>query len=491
MRAVPTLFGMVTLLAAITGCGDDDAAGGAGTGRQTVAIADVTFESDAELVRDADDALPGVFIQPFLDCRPALDGEPQGAAPDGQVCTHVAISGATEPGRYFPDYASCDVVRTQRPYWPAPPASEPPTEDPRLQDAALVAELAWARQQLRATACTCCHDSTETGEGKTSQWDIAAGPLWLDTLSDSGLSMFAGLADSSALGAYPAPDNNGFDRTALGVPTTDIERMRALLRDELSRRGISDEEAQAVSPFGGPIYQNLVTPPTECGAGEGVDEAGRVTWKGSLGARYLYVMAEDSDNVGVPPNLDNPDGTLWRLDVLPNAKALQPGVVYGTTPAGSYQATPSDALAPALQPGTRYHFAALLEVGFPLSNCVFSFGEPAAPSDDISAPSAADMEGGGGQGGYEGGVAGMADGPAEDPVEGGQCATPVLGSVCSSDADCGCDADYCAIQPGNADGNCTRTGCLQDPTICPADWGCLDISVFLPGGPNFCVPPDA
>src|SRR5262245_45690077 len=73
----------------------------------------ITYRDDVTPVTNAEDALPGVFIPPFVDCREPLDGEP-GMGPDGQVCTNVAISGSTEPGRYFPDYASCDVVLTQR-----------------------------------------------------------------------------------------------------------------------------------------------------------------------------------------------------------------------------------------------------------------------------------------------------------------------------------------------------------------------------------------
>src|SRR5262245_35233752 len=87
----------------------------------------VTLRADVAPVERVEDAMPGVFIPPFEDCR------------DG-VCTNVAISGCTEAGRYFPDVASCAVVRTQRPFWPEAPAAEPRADDPRLNDPAFMQE---------------------------------------------------------------------------------------------------------------------------------------------------------------------------------------------------------------------------------------------------------------------------------------------------------------------------------------------------------------
>lgn len=334
--------------------------------------AHITYQGDVTLVTDAKDALPGVFIPPYVDCKPPLDGEP-GAGPDGQVCANVAISGATEPGRYFPDYASCEVVLTQRPYAPVPPAATPSPEDPRLQDPDFMGELAWAKRQLQATGCTCCHDSGALGI-PASQWDLAADPIWLDTLSNNGLALFAGLADSSVLGAYPAADNFGFDRSVVGVPTTDPERMKAFMLLELERRGISLEEAQAVPPFGGPIYADYNKQPTRCTASEGIDPQGVVRFPGE--ARYVYVLEEGGKNPGVPPNLDLPEGTLWKLNVLPNAPALKDGFHYGATPTGSYQHTPEATPAPQLYFGKRYHFVVVQWVGLMAVNCTFELGKP-------------------------------------------------------------------------------------------------------------------
>jgi hypothetical protein len=54
--------------------------------------------------------------------------------------------------------------------------------------------------------------------------------------------------------------------------------------------------------------------------------------------------------------------------------------------------------------------------------------------------------------------------------------------------DCTCEADYCALMPGQTEGFCTVTGCVDDPDACPAGWECFDLSAFVPGL-NFCNPP--
>jgi len=425
------------------------------------------LRGDVQPVRRVADALEGVFIPPFVDCREPLAGE-QGAGPDGEVCTNVAISGCTEPGKYFPDYAECAVVRTQRPYWPAPPAAEPKPDDPRLDDPAFMEELAWVSEQVGASGCTCCHDASAY---PAAQWDISRGPIWTDTLSDSGLALFTGLADSSVLGAYDPADNFGFDREATGIPTTDTPRMLAFLRAELERRGMTEDEAREVPPFGGPIYANSIAAPEACGAGEGVDPDGVVHWNGG-GARYVYVAREDAANPGVPPNLDMPEGTLWRLDVLASEPAVGSRLEYGSTPDGSFQARPAKKAAPALQRGERYLLTVLRDVGLPLASCVFEFGQ------DVAVPE---------------------EGPVEAPAEpigdaGAECSLPDdgFGAACSDaveHSECPCAADYCAVMPGQSEGYCTATGCNDDPSVCPEGWSCLDLSGFQPGAPAICLAP--
>jgi hypothetical protein len=425
----------------------------------------VTLRANVKAITRASDALPGVFIPPYVSCAPPRDGEPAGKGPDGKVCTNVAISGSTEPGRHFPDYGSCDIVITQRPFWSVPPAAESKPDDPRLDDPAYLKELGWVSSQIEASGCVCCHDSKVLGK-QAGEWDIRLGPLWLDSLSDTGLALFAGLADSSVLGAYHAKDNNGFERDVTGIPSDDSARMQKFMLQELARRGISEDQARAVPPFGGPIYANRVAVPTACGAGEGVTPDGTIVWNGA-DARYLYVMREESDNPGVPPNLDLPEGTLFRLDVLASQPALASGVPYGTTPPGSFQFFPEAERAPKLVAGTRYHLYVLEDVGLPLANCLFRFGDelPVASGD-----------------------AGVPDSAVPSPDAGG-CTLPAagFGATCKSDGDCPCAADYCALMPGQKTGYCTKTGCKEDATVCPNNWSCFDLSLFAASLPSICT----
>jgi hypothetical protein len=421
------------------------------------------YRADITPVTSVDQALPGTFIPPYEDCRAPKDGEPAGMGADGKVCTHVMISGCTEPGRYFPDYASCDIVRTQRPFWEAPPASVPREDDPRLNDAAFMTELSWMTEQVAASGCTCCHDS-RVGDGKVGQWDIHRGPIWLDTLSDTGLALFVGLADSSALGAYPAADNHGFDRDKTGIPTTDTARMQAFLRAEMERRGITEEEARAVPPFGGPIYANRIMESVAC-AGQGIDPASQVVL-GDAQARYVYVQEEAAQNPGVPPNGDLPEGTLWRLDVLASAAALKGPIPYGTTPEGSFQALPEATSAPQLESGKRYKLYALKDVGVPVANCIFTFGEPIAPKAETMQPTQ----------------------PAADAGAPVACAAEA--ASCTDNAGCSCaEANYCALMPGQTQGYCTATGCKDDPSVCPSGWSCFDLGAFGPDLPSICMKP--
>jgi hypothetical protein len=434
------------------------------------------YRADVTPVTRIEDAIEGTFIPPYVSCQAPVSGGP-GKGPDGQVCTNVAISGATEPGRYFPDYASCEVVLTQRPFWSRPPAGESKPDDPRLQDAAYLAELAWVTEQVEATGCVCCHDSEALGGRQAGQWDIRLGPLWLDSLSDSGLALFAGLADSSVLGAYVKEDNFGFDRSITGIPTDDSARMQKFMVDELARRDISEAEARAVPPFGGPIYANRVAEPGPCEAGEGVFDDGSVRWKGGA-ARYVYVTAQDSDNPGVPPNLDLPVGTLFRLDVLPNAAPLPSGILYGSTPDGSFQAFPESTPAAPLERDRTYHLTVLRDVGLPIASCLFEYPAKEAAPPPVTTRDAGVADAGG-------------DAASGSPAAGG-CVLAGgdalgFGAPCREDAECTCAADYCALMPGQSKGYCSKTGCDVTPSVCPTDYSCLDLSKFVAGQPAICT----
>lgn len=68
-----------------------------------------------------------------------------------------------------------------------------------------------------------------------------------------------------------------------------------------------------------------------------------------------------------------------------------------------------------------------------------------------------------------------------------------LGVVCTGNEDCeGFEADYCAMDIGATEGQCTVSNCVADPDDCPEDLLCCD---FPPDGmtagmPNLCIPPE-
>lgn len=431
----------------------------------------IVYRSQVTPVTSAAEGMPGVFIPPFEDCRAPVAGD-TATRPDGKVCTQVAISANTEPGKWFANYASCDVVRRQRPYWPAPPAKQPRADDPRLADPAYVAELKWVTEQVASSGCVCCHDSRVV---KASQWDINLGPTWLDTLSDPGLALFAGFADSSVLGVYPPSQNFGFDRDKTGIASTDSARMKAFMVAELKHRGLTEEWARSVPPFGGPIYDNSIAQPTACKAGQGVDPEGKVHWTGGS-ARYVYVLAQGSKNPGVPPNLDLPSGTLWRLDVLASTPAVASGVAYGTTPPGTFQWFPESEPAQPLQAGRSYQLVALLDVGVPLVNCVFQFGSAVPPAVTPSPLVDAGT-------GYTDAGAGSADAGNAGDAAAAMCTlaggdSQGFGATCSDDSGCSCAANYCVKQPGT-EFHCSVKDCLGKANACPAGWECADLSALV------------
>ena len=91
---------------------------------------------------------------------------------------------------------------------------------------------------------------------------------------------------------------------------------------------------------------------------------------------------------------------------------------------------------------------------------------------DPSAPCDADQT-------YTGGICYAPDAPA--PTADADPRFEHFGDVCTVTENCTAPAGFCAIQPGAPTGFCTATGCLEDPTVCPAHWGCYDLSMFQPG----------
>ncbi|MFY0575341.1 hypothetical protein ACN28S_14100 [Cystobacter fuscus] len=195
------------------------------------------------------------------------------------------ISGATELGRHFDDYASCDRVRTQRPYYAVPPAPNAEREDPRMKDPAYAAEVAWVRTQIESTACVCCH-STRAPKG-TSNWYVESPGNFINSFNPRGLAMGAGWINTVGFGAYPREHNNGFSRASPERPldsifvTTDPDRMARFFQSELFQRGFKREDF-ADQPYGaGPLDDQRLFRPTACAKGEGVDARGLLQWRGA------------------------------------------------------------------------------------------------------------------------------------------------------------------------------------------------------------------
>jgi len=314
-------------------------------------------------------ATENAFV-PFQQvCVDPLPGEPAGEGPDGQVCTWESVSGATEEGRRFVDYASCDPIFSQRPYVPYETTVDTSLDDARLSDTEWAEEFAWVTGQFESTSCSCCHAATYAPNG-ASGWDLEDEPIWLDGVDDDGLAMLAGWVDSTAFGAFDPADNNGFDRSVTGVPTTDIPRMVAFLEGELQRRGFEEQDFVATAPFGGVLYDQLFYVPEACPEDVGLMADGTLAWTGGP-ARYLYVLDKGSDSPGVPPNLDLPDGTVWRLDVDYSADPVRSGVTYGEAPAGAQVTFPASGQAPELVRGQTYYLVALLDIYQPATRCEF------------------------------------------------------------------------------------------------------------------------
>jgi hypothetical protein len=317
------------------------------------------------------------FQQPVLTCMDPKPGEPPGKSANGQVCTWEMISGATEEGRSFSDYASCDRVRTQRPYYGVPPAPDAERADARLDDPAYTSELTWVKSQIESTACVCCH-STRAPKG-SSNWYLEQPGNFINGFFDRGLAMGAGWIDTVGFGAYEPSDNNGFSRASPARPhdsifvTTDPERMRRFFENELAHRGKTKADFEGQTYGAGPLDAQRFFTPTACELGEGVGADGTLTWKNG-DARYVYVLEAGSENPTVPPNLDLPQGTLWRLDVPADGTPVKSTQVkYGVIPTGVTQTFPPMNVPPStLVSGKQYYLYVLADIAVPNTRCLFT-----------------------------------------------------------------------------------------------------------------------
>ena len=206
--------------------------------------------------------------------------------------------------------------------------------------------------------------------------------------------------------------------------------MIAFFEGELARRGVDRSEVEGSTPSGGPLYTQLVYTPSICENGEGITRDGIMNWKGRS-ARYIHVLEAGSSSPGVPPNLDKPDGTLWKLDRLPDATPLPSGIAYGEIPADSIQEIPRAGEPPVLEEGQTYYLYVQADIGSPITRCLFEY-----PIEAVQ-PETADET--------------------------------TWGQSCATDGDCGGASNYCALQPGATEGYCT--------THCPTTRFCEELGV--------------
>lgn len=319
--------------------------------------------------------LEDAFPRPELMCVDPLPGEPEGMGPDGQVCTWEMISGATEEGRLFSDYAECNTVRQQRPYGPVPYNARYDVSDPRMDDPAYAEDVEWFRGQLRSAACVCCHDQ-QAPEGP-SVFDADAPGNVLNQLNDRGIAMGAGWVNTVGFGAYPPEDNNGFERADLDdpdhsiFPTTDMERMIAIFEREGAHRGLSREDYEGDTYGAGPLDTFRFYEPVPCTEEEGVDAEGVLRWIPGR-VRYLSILEPDAISPTVPPNLELPEGTHWRVTLNEGEDPLGSGTIrYGVVPSTMTQQFPASGKPKALTSGKKYYLHAMADVLTPISRCVF------------------------------------------------------------------------------------------------------------------------
>lgn len=329
-------------------------------------------QSEGQPGQDPKQAPPGI-VPAKRSCVDPLPGQPPGQSPDGKVCTWESISGSTEDGRNFEDYASCEAVRKQgRPYFPYPVPKDAEKPDPRLEDPVYVAELEWVKSQIRASSCGCCH-SNKAPLGP-SNWYLEQKGNFMNGFYDRGLTFGSHWVDSSAFGAYKPEENNGFERVISGFPSTDGPRMKRFFEQELAHRGLTQEDFKDEKPFGGPLHEQRYHKPEPCSEGQGIGSDGNITWSGGP-ARYVYVLEEGSLGPTAPPYLDLPQGTRWRIDVAPDKAPIVSGSVrYGQVPAGLTQRFPQGQQAPLpLQRGKRYYLYVTRDVIQPITRCLFVY----------------------------------------------------------------------------------------------------------------------
>jgi hypothetical protein len=85
-------------------------------------------------------------------------------------------------------------------------------------------------------------------------WDINKPYVWIAQMTNRGVVIMSGQLPSNALGVLPPEDNNGFDRSVTGAPTTDVERFQAFFKAEADRRGITPADIAKMKPLNPPTF---------------------------------------------------------------------------------------------------------------------------------------------------------------------------------------------------------------------------------------------
>ena len=333
------------------------------------------------------------YTYPYQVCTELEDGHPfeaeaitPGENGEDTLCVWQHAQGCVPGEKVYTEFGSCEAAATTSAAFYKFPGYKYESDASLLNQEEYQAEAKWAKDQVRACGCMCCHDSKMgLEEGFATAFDVAAEGVWTDTMTDFGLATAAGLVDTTLLGgSFLAEENHGFDRFLSIFPTDDEERMAAFFLSELKRRGLDDADIQEVvdsAPlrFAG-LWTNFYRETEPCEAGIGIDPEGVIHWTAEADARFIYVLVEGSDNVGEPPGLDMPEGIVWRMDTSREYEPHPTGsITYGVSPEGAFTRVPSDGEAPALVEGTTYKLVVLKDFGpSHLTNCSFVFGEPIA-----------------------------------------------------------------------------------------------------------------
>lgn len=327
------------------------------------------------------------YLYPEQECTPAADipNLPASAIietdENGQewVCVWESVVGNAPEGMIYTELADCDLPFTQAPSWFVPPSQRYVSDDSVLDDPAYVEELTWVQGQIESSGCACCHASS-VGSGHTSGFDVSAPQVWTDTIETYQLAMISGRFEEHLLFGQLEPDaNHGFNRDITMFPSTDPQRMQDFFNAEFDRRNGTEADNEEALKVLQSFFGRLTEPYSECiSPWQGIVDD-RVVWDGAGDVRQFYVLQDGAETPGFPPNLDQPEGTVWALYVTPDQNPLASGTIkLGEVPDGATQVIPADGSAPEFIEGETYRlfatpdFQLIREI-----NCTITYTEQA------------------------------------------------------------------------------------------------------------------